>query len=140
MGKIGRIEWNPTLSIGIEDIDSDHKGLIDFYNQIVSSVDDGVDILRILEELSFMCRYIILHFDREEMYMRSIDYPALSSHIATHDLLSRCFSLRYESLMHHRRIKDLHEMVDFIGTWLTEHIQNDDVAIGVFARSLRTAA
>ncbi len=76
-----KIKWDDAYSLGIKNIDDQHKKLFDIVDKIFSlqeSKDVKGNIRTILHELF---EYIKVHFKDEEEFMKSINYPDLAYHI-----------------------------------------------------------
>lgn len=133
-----QISWTEDLAIGVDQIDNDHKDLLQFYNELAHAVESKAVWEDINDRMSFVCYYCIAHFGREEDLMDEIDYPDIAEHIQSHNALQAEFSHLFEIYSASRAIQDAERIVGFIGTWLTRHILQEDVAIGVHYRSRAT--
>lgn len=93
------VKWSDDLSVGIECMDDDHKGLFEQYIncQQVSIEEDG-DFDESLEKLS---DYTIKHFKREEKLMELSGYPGLANHRQVHRLLLKQFA---EKRQHYQKV------------------------------------
>ncbi|MCB1766851.1 MAG: hemerythrin family protein, partial [Candidatus Competibacteraceae bacterium] len=81
------IEWSNALSIGIEEIDAQHKVLVDLLNQVHEAIQQrhGVEVTNeIVEQLG---EYTRIHFAVEESLMRILHYPEYERHKDEHDRL-----------------------------------------------------
>ncbi len=119
------IEWNDGMSVGVEDLDNDHRVLIDLINQLAGaeSRQDRINLEAVLDEL---VDYTVFHFEKEEEYMERAGYPALTSHKRTHAALTG------QVLTIRRRVVEGgqpglgDEVLDFLSRWLREHILQAD--------------
>jgi hemerythrin len=87
-----KIKWDDAYSLGIKNIDDQHKKLFDIVDKIFSlqeSKDVKGNIRTILHELF---EYIKVHFKDEEEFMKSINYPDLAYHIELHEQLVKSVS------------------------------------------------
>ncbi len=87
-----KIKWDDAYSLGIKNIDDQHKKLFDIVYKIFSlqeSKDVKENVRTILHELF---EYIKVHFKDEEEFMKSIDYPDLAYHIELHEQLVKSVS------------------------------------------------
>ncbi|MDD2357082.1 MAG: hemerythrin family protein [Thiovulaceae bacterium] len=87
-----KIKWDDAYSLGIKNIDDQHKKLFDIVDKIFSlqeSKDVKGNIRTILHELF---EYIKVHFKDEEEFMKSINYPDLAYHLELHDQLVKSVS------------------------------------------------
>ena len=83
MSSSKKIPWSNEYSIGIKGIDFQHKKLFDLVNRLYDLDDSSSkeDMRIILYEFS---DYVKIHFEDEEAYMLSINYPELEKHIKIH--------------------------------------------------------
>jgi len=119
------IDWSEDMSVGIQEIDEQHKLLVDLINQLHEAVvksTDNVIIGDILEELT---QYTIVHFTVEESLMRIFDYSRYEEHKEQHKLLrDQIFELQVKI-----KTGDVDvgmELLSFLRTWLTRHILMED--------------
>ena len=83
------IKWDNAYSLGIKNIDEQHKKLFEIVGKIFSlqeSRDVKENIRTILHELH---DYIKVHFKDEEEFMTSINYPDLIYHHELHEQLTK---------------------------------------------------
>ncbi len=119
-------EWNDKYSVGDAAIDADHKGLFDLIRELENAnLTDGylAEIIGRLED------YAAEHFAREEMLMKSMNYPDFDEHVKKH----RAFVEWLETVKTtYRRAAEspfqIGDMVNhFLESWLTNHIMKDDM-------------
>ncbi|HYH18162.1 MAG TPA: bacteriohemerythrin [Azospirillum sp.] len=119
------IAWNDGMSVGIEDLDNDHRTLIDLINQVAAadSRRDRINLEAVLDEL---IDYTVFHFDKEEKHMERAGYPELAGHRAIHTALTRqVLDIRRRVVAGHQaELGD--EVLDFLSRWLREHILRSD--------------
>ncbi|WP_448189042.1 bacteriohemerythrin [Azospirillum sp. sgz301742] len=119
------ITWNDGMSVGVEDLDNDHRVLIELINQLAGaeSRQDRINLEAVLDEL---VDYTVFHFEKEEQYMERAGYPALPGHKRTHAVLTE------QVLAIRRRVVEGDqaglgdEVLDFLSRWLREHILQAD--------------
>jgi hemerythrin-like metal-binding protein len=79
------LNWNSSLVIGHQEIDSQHKEILEKMRQIYNKVlfhDSHKDILKQILELRSMARD---HMDYEESYMTKIDNDDFERHRLSHE-------------------------------------------------------
>jgi hemerythrin len=76
--------------------------------------------VHILDSLS---EYALVHFAVEESVMRMLHYPATAEHIAEHKRFTDTLDIFRHRLLKEQRSIDL---VDFIKSWLVDHIDRVD--------------
>jgi diguanylate cyclase (GGDEF)-like protein/hemerythrin-like metal-binding protein len=128
------VEWKPELSVGIEDVDSDHKRLIELTNTLINAIDKETpkaELLKIFEELEAYTRY---HFSREEGFMdKHCTDDEIRDMIQKHKAQHRYFIDRLpelkERLIQSSSKSVSYEIVEFLLHWLLDHIINEDLKL-----------
>lgn len=78
--------WKDGYKIGIDFIDKDHKMLFITMNKLLKLIEDEEKSEWVCREaVKFLKNHSIEHFQREEMYMKSIDYGEYEIHKRLHD-------------------------------------------------------
>ena len=132
------MEWTPKLSIGVNNIDSQHKELFLKINELVAAIKDHTCKYKITDVIRFLEDYIVFHFAEEEEYMRRNDYPGYLRHKGQHDhFMENFMELKKElqKLDGGRRpgSYDLSVMTNqVVVDWILEHIAEVDKRFGRF--------
>lgn len=132
------IVWRDQLSVGDDQIDDDHKQLINLINgfEWATSGQIHLDILnRILDDLE---EYAHAHFDREESLQAAIQYAFRDAHKQAHKTLEselERLRLEFASLEgcpddHIRKVTC--QMAVFLRGWLVDHILEEDLRMKPF--------
>lgn len=119
------ITWDQSLSVGVPDLDAQHRRLVDMINDLHDAMAKGRGRDALKPLLTRLVQYTATHFQAEEQYMRKIDYPNLSQHKAEHENLVRRvkeLTQSYES----NQISLTIETMNFLRDWLTNHIRRVD--------------
>lgn len=125
--------WNDSMSVGISEIDNQHKQLIAIINNLAEAMRarrSNEELGKILAELS---RYTLNHFSLEERYFRQFGYPDAAAHIAQHkDFISKVstFSADFAS----GKLAISIEVMNFLSDWLVKHIKGTDKQYGPFLK------
>jgi len=123
MGKF--VEWSDALSVGIEEIDAQHKVLVLLVNEIHNAIHQrrGREAVRhILNKLS---DYTRIHFAVEESLMRILGYPEYEAHREEHaELIGKLSELQAGVATGNAAIG--FENMHFLKIWLTKHIMESD--------------
>ncbi len=119
------LEWQNSFNTGIEEIDNQHKQLLDFLKQLRAAKAHGNTEAAgsILEGLS---EYTMSHFAFEESLMEESGYPYAKPHKTVHQTLIKRVVAFTERLQKGEDIYD--ELYSFLRRWLINHIQRDDKA------------
>lgn len=115
------------MSVGIRAIDADHKLLISLINQFYKALEEGQGQETVGSVLNALCDYTDYHFKREEELMEACSYPDVTAHKQGHAVLKKkVCAIRDDYLAHpENRIDD--RVLDFMKTWLSEHILGSDM-------------
>jgi hemerythrin len=123
---VERIDFNGDLKTGIAAVDEQHAVLIDIYNELISAMEENHGNRVMNEILARLFRYAKEHFSAEEELLLEHHYDELQRHQDKHTDLVK--SIRRYVFRHTRGGERItQEMVNFIGTWITEHIMVEDM-------------
>ncbi|MFP4459844.1 MAG: bacteriohemerythrin [Candidatus Zixiibacteriota bacterium] len=127
------IEWNDDLFINIEEIDRQHKKLVDIINHLHAAMKarKAKEILdEIIEEL---IEYTEYHFDTEENYFIKYDYPESFIHKKTHRIFVKKVKQFQADFDRGKLLLSL-EIMNFLKDWIEEHIKVVDMKYSDFFR------
>lgn len=121
-----KIVWNQSLSVGVEEIDRQHKQLVFILNQLLGMDGLTVDSETISDTLTRMTDYADYHFNSEEGYMRKYAYPDYESHRLEHiAFMRKTAELSMGTMVYKKTVPT--EMLQYLKTWLVEHILVSDM-------------
>ena len=128
-------EWNDSYTLHISEMDDEHQILIEKMNGFSRALSNkSKDAFSLYQDLS---NYVVEHFSREEKYMASIHYTDLENHKSIHrNLLSQVE--KYAKEIESRKVNPV-ALMDFLNTWLREHILGVDMKYSNFAHEGQTA-
>lgn len=117
------MKWSSQFSVGIEEIDRQHRELIDLFNRVVDTIkaaDHWADVhFRLLELRNFAG----FHFEFEEGLMRMFAYPGREDHAGEHSVFfQRLDSIERSAISANVKA----EVIKFLFDWLTHHISGSD--------------
>lgn len=119
------IKWSDKYSVGVKQIDDQHKKLVDLINRLFDamSLGKGREVMdSVFDELS---SYTRVHFQTEERLMVVYGYTGYEEHKKKHELLiEQVNDLKSKFQAGDRKITL--EVVDFLKEWLLNHIQKED--------------
>lgn len=125
------IVWGAVLSVGVEEIDEDHRKLVGIFNILNHAVQDGESPEYLAATLDELINCTVWHFSHEERLMLKHRYPQLAEHRAEHqELIQSAKELRETLLRTEQAVAD--EQILFLDRWLTEHILTTDSRLGAF--------
>lgn len=127
LGKCGAfLVWDNAYNTDIEQIDEDHKKLLNMINNLRSSTlcNTGEEFER--RTLQELVDYTESHFEKEERLMQEYGYPDYEGHKAQHDQMAQYvagFIKRYDE--HGNKV--LPDVADHLTRWLIQHINGTDM-------------
>ncbi len=125
------IVWGDILSVEVDEIDEDHRKLMNIFNILNHSVAEGESpdyLAAILEEL---INCTVWHFSHEERLMLKYGYEGMEEHKAEHkELIKSAKRLQQNILQAAKPVAD--EDIEFLERWLTEHILTFDMRLGSY--------
>lgn len=130
-----KIEWNESLSTGIELVDEQHKMLLEKLNNISEAIENqqGVDV--IIRTLDFMMDYTDFHFGTEENHMENNQYPRIEYHKRMHKEFVDSLKNMVTEFREDGATQRLAESVNiFLFNWLVTHIRGVDGAFGKYIK------
>ncbi len=120
------MRWTERLSVGVLELDGDHRRLIAIIDKLFSAHRDKTlpgEVESILEEL---IEYTDAHFSREEELLREHGYPGLKEHEAAHRrFVSSLLKIRLDWNDGATENADL-KLAGLLKEWLVEHIVGMD--------------
>lgn len=81
------IEWREQFTIGLPEVDHEHRELIAAINALHARLGLGSSVAEITGALGDIHSSIAAHFALEERSMAQLGYPALAAHKADHERL-----------------------------------------------------
>ena len=76
------IEWDERYSVGVSELDEQHKKLFRILDKLIEIEDVEPSLQVIADVLDEMRAYASYHFETEERYMTECAYPDIKSHIS----------------------------------------------------------
>jgi hemerythrin len=123
---VNYVVWDNAWSVGVAEIDRQHRKIIDMINRFESARLNGMSAMMIESILEELKKYTQYHFSLEEMYFDEFHYEDADKHRASHEVLTT----KVESFRHafaERREGLTEDMVQFLQGWLNLHIKGSDL-------------
>lgn len=132
------MEWNDSLSVGVEAIDTQHKALIKAVNDLFDACSKGQGRKKISETMEFLQSYVVTHFGDEEKLQLSCQYPDYTRHKGLHKEFVDEF-LKYKQKLEAEgpSISLVAQFNTFVSRWLINHISREDKKIGEHIKSTK---
>lgn len=119
------IVWRPEMSVGIEEIDNQHKQFI----EIISNFYQAFNNSRVEEELGGILKrlieYAVFHFETEEQYFDKFNYELKDDHKKKHDEL-KVKVLNFKERFEKEGSIMIPEFTEFLIDWLVNHMEDED--------------
>ena len=125
------IEWSDELVLGQEQVDGQHKQLIDEINSL-EGLSNAARPEDVEKALMFLAQYVGTHFQDEEKLMHELGYPGLAEHRVVHQGLYDQVEHRIQEFLLDGQA-DYDELVGFLRAWLSDHILTADAEIARWA-------
>lgn len=134
------LRWEPSLEIGIADVDEQHRELFRQVNDLLDAMRSRRGAEEVQRLLAFLERYIVEHFAAEERLMREAGYPGLGPHRVEHREFVRDFhSLRDDFEAAGPSPAVVVRLNVWLCGWLRRHASDTDQAMGRFLAERRAA-
>ena len=131
---MSKLEWTKTFETGLEEIDAQHKQLINLANGLIQAMSMGMG-RDILEEIFHELRdYTCRHFVDEEVFMERIGYPGLAEQKASHEQLAREVDDFWKRFAEPSGVSPT-EVNAFIQRWILKHIAEKDSDMAEYAKA-----
>ncbi|GMO43728.1 MAG: cache domain-containing protein [Termitinemataceae bacterium] len=129
-------EWDGTLLVGQEMIDTQHKELFAKINTLLEAMHNGKGKDELKTAMDFLNDYTIKHFFEEEQLQQKYGYPDFEKHHNFHEKFKADLrELFHELLLKGVSEKLLSDVKRRVAGWLIAHIKVQDARLGAFIRS-----
>ena len=125
-------EWSDEFSVGVEEIDRDHKRLLGLLNDLQKAVEAGErrEVLgKLLDELIHYTNY---HFAHEEALFLRTNYPGYRAHERKHQALTDTAHAIREDFQLSASMALPRQVLEFVKYWLCEDILGADRDFGAY--------
>jgi hemerythrin len=121
-----KIVWSNELSLGIPEIDSQHKMIIEQINILIENLDRSDRASLNQEIIKNLDKYSEEHFVTEEKYLRDRNYPNLENHLKVHEAFKmNTVQSAIKVMKGHADVPE--ETIQFLKKWWTSHILKTDM-------------
>lgn len=126
-----RLVWHDEWALGIEPLDTDHRQAVILLDHLFA-LEHARPLTARLDDL---IAHLRRHFDAEQMFLRSIDYPEWQTHCRDHLLqLAELVELKRE-LEHSGAIRLSDEDASAIRQWFFAHMLAEDRRFALYYRA-----
>jgi methyl-accepting chemotaxis protein len=128
-----KLEWSESLEVGEASIDTQHKRLVELFNDLQIAMHDADSSDKIAVVLEELLKYTQFHFAHEAELMAKSGYPEERDHKAKHDSLI-AKALDYRSQFQAGALIGT-ELTTFLRDWLINHILKTDKKLAAFLKT-----
>jgi len=128
------IIWDNRLETGLEEMDAQHRTLVDTFNRLTAVVAGGGRNRKEMEGLLlFLSDFTRVHFELEQELMAQCGYPDEAHHRTLHsDLAAQIDTLL--DIFHQGRTGLTPAIMEYLDAWLQRHIREEDFRLAEFLK------
>lgn len=119
------IQWSNELSVGVKEIDDQHKELISIANSLIMAVENQAGRPVVEKVITQLRAYTVSHFTAEAKLMQATHFPQLAEHEAEHMKLKKDVQ-KFQQELYKGKGPTANEVLRFIKGWLLNHILKYD--------------
>ncbi len=121
-----KIEWSEKFSVGVDEIDAQHRQLLELMNKLGDTADaEGSTKSGSFSALNAMVNYAELHFTTEESYLQRYSYPEYLTQKKEHEeFVEKVFSMMEQ--LEDEGVLTLGSIILFLHDWYVDHIIGED--------------
>ena len=119
------MNWNDTLDVGIEEMNDEHKGILDAMNAIYDRAQEGVTGDEIDALVAKLGEVTVQHFADEEAFMQKTGFPEFETHKRLHTKLLDRFGKEAAAIKEAGGVVS-DDFFNFLRFWLGSHIRGID--------------
>jgi hemerythrin len=126
------LHWSSTLSLGVPDLDAQHRELFTRVDKLLDSMLHG-DRTEAAQLASFLREHVVLYFAAEEQIMHDLRYPEAGPHVAEHGAFAASILELDAAFRERGATADLVLRLEReVVAWLRDHVYVADVELGRF--------
>ncbi|MCI6799974.1 MAG: bacteriohemerythrin [Spirochaetia bacterium] len=131
-----RVVWDDKYLLGIPEIDSQHKKLIEIANELYDIASVSTDKYK--QEMGTVLKkivdYTVYHFSNEEQFMQKYGYAGSAIHKTAHDSFVREVEYQVNKLSTDD-VAAGSKFYEFISNWILTHIAKADKVWAAFVKT-----
>lgn len=137
--RIWKIEWNESMSVGIPEIDEEHKHFIGLVNRFNESVANRMELTAVVKVIGEILDFVDYHFPNEETLFKKFAYPEADDHAQKHAQLKTLLGQINEHAKGERTDYLWIEAGLKIKDEIVNHLLNEDMKYAEYFRDSGTA-
>lgn len=123
--------WSDEYSVGIKEIDEQHKKLFDIINELHDAMKEAKGKAVLGKVIKELISYTEFHFSTEEILLQNCKYPDFNQHKLKHDDFTRKVKEFEQKYLSGAALLS-QEIVQFLRDWLVKHIKESDKQYSLF--------
>ncbi|MFZ5776337.1 MAG: bacteriohemerythrin [Thermodesulfobacteriota bacterium] len=128
------ISWTDRYSVGVKEIDEQHKQLINMINELHEAMLAKQGKEALTKVLNKLATYCVSHFAVEEKLMSTHGYPEFAEHKDKHVKMTAKVKALIGEVESGKSTISI-EVMNFLKNWLDQHIMGTDKKYGPFLNS-----
>jgi len=133
------VTWSNTYSMGVKIVDEQHKGLLNFVNDLFNHAtgDEYEEREYFKSVIQQAVEYIKTHFETEEKLMTATKFPGYAEHKMIHDGFTMTVLKSVKDFESGKRLV-LEKFAYFLKDWVLTHVAVMDVKYAEYFRKIAT--
>jgi hemerythrin len=134
------LQWRTDYSIGIQEIDNQHKTIIQLINDLLNLCRNDTndeDYESFNKLVGIILEHFQKHFETEENLMLEKKYPHYEEHKKRHDKLLEDVKKMVDKIINEKQKQSLINLVIFLREWFVENIYIMDKQLGEYLTGRR---
>jgi len=119
------IKWTDKYTLGIQEIDNQHKGLVVIINELFTYMSEGKAKEKMEDVFDHLTEYTKKHFSAEELMLYRYAYKDIEEHKVEHKKFIEKLEA-FKKDFNNSKITISLEVLNFLKDWLLNHILISD--------------
>jgi len=132
------LEWNDGMSVGIPEIDADHKRFISLVDELNISITERMKASEIKKRLQHVIRDANRHFEQEEKLFQERQYPNAEGHLRSHNNIRNMLNKVQDSFLPYGLEAEWLDAAQVIKQMLISHLLTEDMQYAGYFESIKT--
>ena len=133
-----RLEWNSGMSVGIPEIDADHKRFILLVDELNHSITARMKASEIKKRLQQVIEDANRHFEQEEKLFQDRQYPNAAGHLRSHNNIRNMLKNVQDSFLPYGLEAEWMDAAQVIKQILISHLLTEDMQYASYFESINT--
>ncbi|WP_299440476.1 bacteriohemerythrin [uncultured Rhodospira sp.] len=125
--EIPLLEWTERWSVGVPEMDKDHRILINLINQLGQAFRAPESDWVVGSVLNSLWDYAAYHFEREEALLRAANFPGAEEHALRHSTLKNQVREWLDAYQNNPESVTAQDLQASLKSWLVNHVLGEDM-------------